>query len=145
MSTIKPDRRGQGSPGVVGKGEVVHTILVVGVVWHFPASVLQMQVRKEESGARAAIIHSQQEFKPSGRSTGPATGLPTRSTTHKYTYSCCCLSAQAPPCSVVSYLMMPPPLWGAELSSLPNGSLSNLQASSLEATLISTAAQTLVV
>lgn len=41
----KPGHRGQGSPGVVGKGEVVHTILVIGAVWHFPASVLQIQVR----------------------------------------------------------------------------------------------------
>lgn len=135
-STTKLGPRGQGSPGVVGKGDAVHTILLTGALWHVPASLWQVQVREEESGPRAAIILSQLEFKPSGSSTGPATGLPTQSTMHNSSsYSCCCFPPR-PPCPVVSYLMMPPPLWGVELSSLPGGSLSNLQASSIEATLM---------
>lgn len=40
-----------------------------------------------------------------------------------------------PPRSAASYLMMPTPPWGVEPRSVPGGSPSNLQASSIEATL----------
>ncbi|KAM7396224.1 hypothetical protein PAMP_019281 [Pampus punctatissimus] len=46
----------------------------------------RIQVREEESGPRAAIILSQQEFKPSDSSTG----LPTQSWTHRHNSSSYC-------------------------------------------------------
>lgn len=70
----------------------------------------------------------------------PAIGLPTQSTTQTQQLFLLLLSCfpLRPTCSAASYLMMPPPLLGVEPRSLPGGSPSNLQASSIEATLIST-------
>lgn len=72
----------------------------------------------------------------------PAIGLPTQSTTqtkNSSSYSLACLPLR-PTQSATSYLMMPPPLWGVEPRSFPGGSPSNLRASSIDATLISTEA-----
>lgn len=95
-----------------------------------------MQVREEESGPRAAIILSQQDFKPSGSSTGrPSACLHSlRHTRQLFLLLLSCFPLRSPR-SATSYLMMPPPLWGVEQRSLPGGSPPNLQASSIEATL----------
>ena len=94
-------------------------------------------MREEQSGPRAAIISSLSEKSLEHEAAPPVLPLACLHSlrhTQLFLLLLSCFPLR-PPRSLASYLMMLAPLWGVEPRSLPGGSPSNLQASSIEATL----------